>query len=195
MTDAPPATQAAQDATDTIPIVMAVRAAPVEAGGVASLARPGGNVTGLSIMAPGLGSTRLALLKAALPTVSRVAVLGRTGHLTSAGAEALITLADAVLWHHRARVVTLTAQHRLPALFPEREFADAGGCMAYGPSVPESFRRAASYVDRILKGAKPEELPGEQPTQFALVINLKTTKALGLMLPPPLLFQATEVSP
>jgi putative tryptophan/tyrosine transport system substrate-binding protein len=115
--------------------------------------------------------------------------------MTRAGAEALITLADAVLWNHRTRVVELTAQHRLPAMFPEREFADAGGFMAYGPSVPDSFRRAAVYVDRILKGAKPEELPGEQPTQFALVINLKTTKALGLMLPPPLLFQATEVSP
>jgi putative tryptophan/tyrosine transport system substrate-binding protein len=231
VTDATPATQAAKDATSTIPIVMAVSAAPVEAGVVASLARPGGNVTGLSVMAPGLGGKRLELLKEALPHVSRVAVLWSTGNLTSppqwreleaaahvlgvqlhplevphpnelgslfaamttAGAEALITLADAVLWNHRARVVALTAQHRLPAMFPEREFADAGGFMAYGPSVPESFRRAASYVDRILKRAKPEELPVEQPTQFDLVINLKTAKVLGLTLPPPLLFQATEV--
>jgi putative ABC transport system substrate-binding protein len=98
-----------------------------------------------------------------------------------------------VLWNHRARVVALTAQHRLPAMFPEREFADAGGFMAYGPSVPESFRRAASYVDRILKGAKPEELPVEQPTQFDLVINLRTAQALGLTFPPAILLQATEV--
>jgi putative ABC transport system substrate-binding protein len=231
VTDSTPATQAAKDATSTIPIVMTASGAPVEAGVVASLARPGGNVTGLSVMAPGLGGKRLELLKAALPNVSRIAVLWSTGNLTSppqwreleaaahvlgvqlqplevphpneldslfaamttARAEALITLADAVLWNHRARVVALTTQHRLPAMFPEREFADAGGFMAYGPSVPESFRRAASYVDRILKGAKPEELPVEQPTQFDLVINLKTAKALGLTIPPLLLFQATEV--
>lgn len=113
--------------------------------------------------------------------------------MTPAGAEALITLADAVLWNHRTRVVELTAQHRLPAMFPEREFADAGGFMAYGPSVPESFRRAAGYVDRILKGAKPGDLPVEQPTQFDLVINLKTAQALGLTIPPSILFQANEV--
>jgi len=231
VTDATPATKAAKDATSTIPIVMAVSAAPVEAGVVASLARPGGNVTGLSVMAPGLGGKRLELLKAALPYVTRVAVLWSTGNLTSApqwrelvaaahglgvqlyplevphpdeldslfvamttaGAEALITLADAVLWNHRTRVVALTTQHRLPAMFPEREFADAGGFMAYGPSVPESFRRAATYVDRILKGAKPEELPVEQPTQFDFVINLKIVQALGLTMLPSLLFQATEV--
>lgn len=231
VTDATPATQAAKDATGTIPIVFAVSAAPIEAGLVASLARPGGNVTGLSIMAPGLGGKRLELLKAALPNVSRVAVLWSTGNVTSpaqwreleaaahvlgvqlhplevqhpteldslfaamttAGAEALIMLADAVLWNHRTRVVALTAQHRLPTMFPEREFADAGGFMAYGPSVPESFRRAASYVDRILKGAKPEELPVEQPTQFDLVINLKTAQALGLTIPPHLLILADEV--
>ena len=112
--------------------------------------------------------------------------------LTTAGAEAFITLADAVLWNHRARVVALTTQHRLPAMFPEREFADAGGFMAYGPSVPESLRRAATYVDRILKGAKPGDLPVEQPTQFDLVINLKTATALGITVPPSLLFQANE---
>jgi putative ABC transport system substrate-binding protein len=231
VTDSTPATQAAKDATSTIPIVMTGSAAPTETGLVASLARPGGNVTGLSIMAPGLGGKRLELLKEALPHVARVAVLWSTGNLTyppqwreleaaahglgvqlhplevphpneldslfaamtTAGAEALLTLADAVLWNHRTRVVALTAQSRLPAIFPEREFADAGGFMAYGPSVPESFRRAATYVDRILKGAKPEELPVEQPTQFDFVINLKTAQALSLTMPPPLLFQATEV--
>jgi ABC-type uncharacterized transport system substrate-binding protein len=113
--------------------------------------------------------------------------------MTRAGAEALITLADAVLWNHRTRVVELTAQHRLPAMFPEREFADAGGFMAYGPSVPDSFRRAAVYVDRILKGAKPGALPVEQPTQFDLVINLKTAKALGITMPPTLLMRADAV--
>jgi len=231
VTDSTPATQAAKDTTSTIPIVMTACAAPVETGLVASLAQPGGNVTGLSVMAPGLGGKRLELLKEVLPHVSRVAVLWSTGNLTyppqwreleaaahvlgvqlhplevqhpneleslftampTAGAEALITLADAVLWNHRTRVVALTAQSRLPAMFPEREFADAGGFMAYGPSVPESFRRAATYVDRILKGAKPEELPVEQPTQFDFVINLKTAQALSLTIPSPLLFQATEV--
>ena len=113
--------------------------------------------------------------------------------MTRAGAEALITLADAVLWNHRTRVVELTAQHRLPAMFPEREFADAGGFMAYGPSVPDSFRRAAVFVDRILKGAKPGDLPVEQPTQFNLVINLKTAKALGITMPPTLLMRADAV--
>jgi len=231
VTDATPAAQAAKDATSTIPIVMAVSAAPIEAGLVASLARPGGNVTGLSVMAPELGGKRLELLKEVLPNVSRVAVLWSTGNLTypaqwraleaaahvlgvqlhplavpnpneldsifaamtRAGAEALITLADAVLWNHRTRVVELTAQHRLPAMFPEREFADAGGFMAYGPSVPDSFRRAAVYVDRILKGAKPGDLPVEQPTQFNLVINLKTAKALGITMPPTLLMRADAV--
>jgi len=113
--------------------------------------------------------------------------------MTRAGAEALITLADPVLWNHRTRVVELTAQRRLPAMFPEREFADAGGFMAYGPSVPDSFRRAAVYVDRILKGAKPGDLPVEQPTQIDLVINLKTAKALGITMPPTLLMRADEV--
>jgi putative tryptophan/tyrosine transport system substrate-binding protein len=113
--------------------------------------------------------------------------------MTTEGAEALITLADAVLWNHRTRVVALTAQHRLPAMFPEREFADAGGFMAYGPSVPDSFRRAAVYVDRILKGAKPGDLPVEQPTQFDLVINLKTAQALGITIPPDLLMLADKV--
>jgi ABC-type uncharacterized transport system substrate-binding protein len=231
VTDGTPAARAAQDATRAIPIVMAVSGAPIEAGLVTNLARPGGNVTGLSIMAPGLGGKRLELLKEILPHVARVAVLWSTGNLThpaqwreleaaarilgvqlhplevphpneldrifavmaQAGAEALITLADPNLWNHRTQVVALTAQHRLPAMFPEREFADAGGLMAYGPSVPDSFRRAAVYVDRILKGAKPGDLPVEQPTQIDLVINLKTAQALGLTISPALLFQANEV--
>jgi putative ABC transport system substrate-binding protein len=112
--------------------------------------------------------------------------------MTAEGAEACITLADAVLWNHRTRVVALAAQHRLPAMFQEREFVDAGGLIAYGPSVPDSFRRAATYVDKILKGAKPADLPVEQPMKFELVINLKTAQVLGLMIPSVLLFQADK---
>ena len=113
--------------------------------------------------------------------------------MTRAGAEALITLADAVLWNHRTRVVALAAQHRLPAVFDAREFAEAGGLMTYGPSVPDSYRRAAVYVDKILKGTKPADLPVEQPVKFELVINLKTAKALGMTMPPSLLLLADEV--
>jgi putative ABC transport system substrate-binding protein len=231
VTDGTLATRVAKDITGTIPIVMASSAAPIEAGVVTSLARPGGNVTGLSVMAPELGRKRLEFLKEVLPHVSRVAVLWAAGNITQPsqwqeieatarvlriqlyplqvhhpdeldgafatmtgeGAEACITLADAVLWNHRTRVVALAAQHRLPAMFPEREFADAGGLIAYGPSVPDGFRRAAVYVDRILKGTKPADLPVEQLSKFELVINLKTAEALGLTISPTLLFQADEV--
>lgn len=231
VTDGGPAVRAAKDATATLPIVMAASGDPVRLGVIASLARPGGNVTGLSLMAPELGGKRLALLKEALPHVSRVAALWHAGNVAQpdqlreieaaargmglqlhslavqhpdeldsafaamkqAGAEALITLADVVFWNHRTQVVALAAQHRLPAMFPEREFADVGGLMAYGPSVPDSFRRAAIFVDRILKGAKPADLPVEQPVKFELVLNLKTVQALGLTLPPSLLFQADKV--
>ena len=109
------------------------------------------------------------------------------------GAEALIALADAEFWSHRARVVALATQHRLPAVFDAREFAEAGGLMTYGPSVPDSYRRAAVYVDKILKGTKPADLPVEQPVKFELVINLKTAKALGMTMPPSLLLLADEV--
>ena len=231
VTDGTLAARVAKDATGTIPIVMASSAAPIEAGVVASLARPGGNVTGLSVMAPELGRKQLEILKEVLPHVSRIAVLWAAGNITQPsqlreieatarvlslqlhpqqvhnpdeldgafatmtreGAEACITLADAVLWNHRTRVVELAAQHRLPAMFPEREFADAGGLIAYGPSVPDGFRRAAVYVDRILKGTKPADLPVEQPSKFELLINLKTAKALGLTIPPAILFQADKV--
>jgi ABC-type uncharacterized transport system substrate-binding protein len=113
--------------------------------------------------------------------------------MTREGVEALITLADAVLWNHRTRVVALAGQHHLPAMFDAREFADAGGLMAYGPHVPDSYRRAAVYVDKILKGTKPADLPVEQPTKFELVLNLKAAQALGLTIPPSILFQADEV--
>jgi putative tryptophan/tyrosine transport system substrate-binding protein len=109
------------------------------------------------------------------------------------GADALITLPDAMLWNQRLQVAGLAAKHRLPALFPEREFVDAGGLLSYGPSVPASFHRAATYVDKLLKGAKPADLPVEQPTKFELVLNLKTAKALGMTMPPSLLLLADEV--
>jgi putative ABC transport system substrate-binding protein len=231
VTNSGAAAQAARDATETIPIVMTAGGDPVRLGVVASLAQPGGNLTGLSIMTQELDGKRLELLKEALPHVSRVAVLWNAGNpvrpdafreieatarvlglqlhslavrhpdeldsafaaMTREGAEALITLGDAVLWNQRARVVALAAQHRLPAVFDAREFADAGGLMAYGPHVPDSYRRAAYFVDKILKGAKPADLPVEQPTKFELVINLMTAKALGITMPPSLLLLADEV--
>ena len=214
-----------------IPIVMTTSGDSVRSGLVASLAWPGGNMTGLSLMASELGGKRLELLKEALPHVSRVAVLWNAGNpaspdelqaveavarvwglqlqslsvrhpdeldsvftaMTREGAEALIALADGVFWSHRTRVVALAAQHRLPAVFDAREFADAGGLMAYGPHVATNYRRAAVYVDKILKGAHPANLPVEQPVKFEFVINLKTAKALGVTLPPALRFQADEV--
>jgi putative ABC transport system substrate-binding protein len=231
VTNSGAAAQAARDATEAIPIVMAAGGDPVRLGVIASLAQPGGNLTGLSIMTQELDGKRLELLKEALPHVSRVAVLWNAGNparpdafreieatarvlglqlhslavwhpdeldsafaaMTREGAEALITLGDAVLWNQRARVVALAAQHRLPAVFDAREFVDAGGLMAYGPHVPDSYRRAATYVDKILKGAKPADLPIEQPTKFELVLNLKTAKTLRITFPPTLLIQATEV--
>jgi putative tryptophan/tyrosine transport system substrate-binding protein len=227
VTNSGPGAQAAKEATDTIPIVTATSGHYV----VGSLARPGGNITGLTLMTPELGGKRLELLKEVLPQVSRVAVLQNVGNPVSAdelreieatarrlglqlhalairhpdavdrvfaamtreGAEVLLVLADAVFWNHRTRLVALAAQHRLPAVFDAREFAEVGGLMTYGPSVPDSYRRAATYVDKILKGAKPADLPVEQPTTFELVINLKTAEALGLTIPPALLFQADEV--
>jgi putative ABC transport system substrate-binding protein len=227
VTNSGPGAQAAKDATKTIPIVTATSGHYV----VGSLARPGSNITGLTLMTPEVGGKRLELLKEALPHLSRVAVLQNVGNPGSAdelreveaaahslglqlhtfaiqhpdevdrvftamareGAEALIVLADAVFWNHRTRLVALAAQHRLPAVFDAREFAEAGGLMTYGPSVPDSYRRAAVYVDKILKGAKPADLPVERPVKFQLVINLKAAKALGVTIPPALLFQADEV--
>jgi len=219
----------AQHATTTIPIVM-VAADPVGAGLVASLARPGGNSTGLSIMVPGFSGKRLEILKEAVPTLSRVAALWHRdapmgsyvtetqaaaqalglqlqalevrspnefdqafAAMTSEHADALVMIPSGLFFSHRRQLAALAVQHRLPAIFMEREFVDAGGLMAYGPSLSDLSRRAATYVDKILKGAKPADLPIEQPMKFELVINLKTAKALGLTVPPSLLFQANEV--
>ena len=229
--DSTPAALAAQQATHTIPIVMITSGDPVAVGLVASLARPGGNVTGLTFQAPQLSGKRLELLKEAASQTTRVAVLWNATNpahasylgeteaaaralglqlhavavhspadldrafeaIASAQPSALITLADGMLLDNRRRIVAFAAQRRLPALFPDRDFAEAGGLMTYGPNLAANFRRAAYYVDRILKGAQPADLPVEQPMKLELIINLKTAEALGLTLPPTLLFQADEV--
>jgi putative ABC transport system substrate-binding protein len=226
-----PAVRAAMHATSTIPIVMGVSAAPVETGLVTSLARPGGNVTGLSIMAPEGGGKRLELLKDAVPQASRIAVLwnatfpgkalewqatqaaaqavGVTLHsvevrrpddfndafatIARERPDALIVFSEPLALAHKQRIVDFTTQHRLPMISETREFAEAGGLMTYGASLPALFHRAAYYVDRILKGKKPADLPVEQPWKFEFVINLKTAEALGLTLPPHLLAFANEI--
>jgi len=223
--------RAAKEATRTIPIVMAVSGDPVGSGLVASLARPGGNITGLSIQATEVGGKRLELLKEAVPQASRIAVLwnaaepgkelewqdtqraaqalGVTLHsvevrgpedfdrafaaIARERPDALLTFSDPLTLQHQRRIVDFATQNRLPLMSEGKEFAEAGGLMTYGASLPALFRRAAYYVDRILKGAKPADLPVEQPMKFELVINLKTAQALGLTLPSILLFQADEV--
>jgi putative ABC transport system substrate-binding protein len=228
------ATLAAKQATRTLPIVFAVAADPVADGLVTSLARPGGNLTGLSLLFPELVGKCLELLKQAVPGVSWVAVLWHPGALgertekdmlkeaevaaralgvrlqfveargpenfdkafsdmTRARAGALTVLTSAMFVNERRRLVDLAAKNRLPAVYPWREGVDAGGLMSYGPNLADNYRRAAGYVDKILKGAKPADLPVEQPTRFEFVINLKTAKALGLTIPPSLLARADEV--
>jgi putative tryptophan/tyrosine transport system substrate-binding protein len=228
----PTATRAAQHATHTIPTVMTGTADPVGAGFVASLARPGGNITGLSLMMTELPGKRLELLKETVPQSTRVAVLANpafpfyklyVNNLTVAaqalglylhvaevhsadelapafaalsreGADALVVLSDPALMDNLlGRVADLAATHRLPAMYNWKMYAEAGGLMSYGPSLPDSHRRAATYVDKILKGANPADLPVEQPTKFELIINLKAAKAIGLTIPPTILFQANEV--
>jgi putative tryptophan/tyrosine transport system substrate-binding protein len=222
---------AAKHATTRIPIVMAGVAYPVESGLVASLARPGGNITGLASLQHELIGKRLELLKAVLPTVSRVAVLWNPANpahavavreadvatqalgvrlhlveargpdafdrafaaMTRAHAGALLVLGDPLVFEHRRRLVELAVRSRLPTMHNIRPYVEAGGLMAYGPRTTDLRRRAAVYVDKILKGAKPADLPVEQPTTFELIINLKTAEALGLTIPPTLLFQADEV--
>jgi putative ABC transport system substrate-binding protein len=229
-----PAALAAKQATRTIPIVLAWAGDPVGSGLVTSLARPGGNVTGLSVLAPELVGKRLELLKQAVPGVNRVAVLWHPGDyaertdkdmlkeadvaaralgvrlqfveargpedfdrafsdMTRARADAVTVQSTNVFFIERRRLVDLAAKNRLPAMYLTREFVDAGGLMAYGPNVADLFRRAATYVDKILKGAKPGDLPVEQPTKFELVINLRTAKALGLTIPQSLLGRADEI--
>jgi putative tryptophan/tyrosine transport system substrate-binding protein len=226
------AIRAAQHATHTIPIVMAGTGDPVGQGLVASLARPGGNITGLSLLMAELPGKGLELLKETVPQSASVAVLanpadpsyeGRMHNLrmaaqalglhlhvlevrradeldtsfaamTREGADALIVLSDVALMDPlHGRIAALAAQSRLPAMYGWRAYVEAGGLMAYGPSLPDLWRRAAIYVDKLLKGVNPAELPVEQPTKFELVLNLKTAQALGITLPPSLLVLADEV--
>ena len=226
-----PALQVARRQTTTVPIVMAVSSDGVGTVGVASLARPGGNITGLTLMGPDLTGLRLSLLKDAVPAAKQIAVLynpaksptaeelrqtevaaGKLGVVlqpvearsgdalaqafTSAvagGADALITFTHGFALLHRGRIAELAMQHRLPAMYGWREFAEAGGLMVYGPNVVDTLYRAASFVDRILKGGNPADMPIEQPTKYELVINLKTAKALGLEIAAALLVRADEV--
>ena len=229
-----PAALAAKQATRTLPIVFIGAGDPVTIGLVTSLARPGGNVTGLSLLAPELVGKRLELLKQAVPGVGRVAALWQPGFvgertekdmlkevevtaralgvrlqfveargpadfdrafsdMTRARADALTVLGSAMFANERRRVVDLAAKNRLPGVYGFREYVDAGGLMAYGPNVADLFQRAATYADKILKGAKPGDLPVEQPTKFELVLNLKTAKALGLTIPQSVLVRADQV--
>jgi ABC-type uncharacterized transport system substrate-binding protein len=229
-----PQALAAKQATRTLPIVFAAAADPVTDGLVTSLARPGGNVTGLTSLNPDLIGKCLEQLKQAVPGVSRVAVLWSPGGLgertdkdmlkgaevaaralgmrlqfveargpadfdrafseiTKGRADALTVLPSPMFLNERRRLVDLAAKNRLPTVFPNREGVDAGGLMSYGANIADNFRRAAAYVDKILKGATPGDLPVEQPTKFELVINLKTAKALGLTIPPSLLQRADQV--
>jgi putative tryptophan/tyrosine transport system substrate-binding protein len=222
---------AAKRQTSTVPIVIAFSGDPVGTAMVSSLARPGGNITGLSFMSSDLAAKRLELLKQTFPRIARVAVLylpaevstvpelreteaaARTisvtlqplavrhpkdleplfAAATRERADALLVFAHAFAFVHRDRIIELAARQRLPTMYGWREFVDVGGLMSYGPNVNTILRRAAGYVDRILKGAKPGDLPIEQPTKFELIINLKTAKALGLTIPPSLLARADQV--
>lgn len=226
-----PAARAARQATTTIPIVVTLVTDPVEGGLVASLARPGGNVTGLSLMHPDLSGKRLSLLKEIVPKASRVAVLwsrstpsyarllreteaaartlgvqlqvvevrgtaefdGAFSTVIKDRAEALLVLPDPMFRDGLRRILDLAAKRQLPALYWSRDLVDAGGLMSYGANLPEMFRQAATFVDKILKGAKPAALPIEQPAKLELVINLKTAKALGLPIPQSVLLRADHV--
>ena len=226
-----PAALAAKRVTQTVPIVMGQSGDPVAMGAVASLAHPGGNVTGLTTLATDLPGKQVQLLKEAVPKLLRLATLSNPvdplsaaalrhaettvralglqlqavevrdpkefaeafSVMTRAGAGGLVVLPDPMFLTQRARIAELAAKNRLPAIYGIPEHAEAGGLMAYAASRTDLFRRAATYVDKILKGAKPADLPVEQPTKFELVINLKTAKALGLTIPPALLSRADQV--
>ena len=224
-----PTALAAKNATTTIPVVFATGGDPAGTL-VSSIARPGGNVTGLSLVGPELVARQLQLLKEAVPKASRVAVLSnpdnpytltmvkevetaarslkvrthlvesRGGAATDAAFDAmvrvrpnaLLVLFDPILTGQRARIAELANRHRLPSMYPHREYAEAGGLMAYGASLTDLYRRAATYVDKILKGARPADLPVEQPIKFELVVNLGTARSLGLTIPQAVLLRADE---
>ncbi len=226
-----PPTQAAKEATATIPIVMVGIGDPVRAGLVASLARPGGNITGNTVIGPDLGPKRLQILREAIANVTRVAYLANPDNASSMAIlaemkiaapatgmvlipvevrsvgdfepalsamlrerpDAVIVTTDPFHQFHVDRIIEFLANNRLPGMFGAKENVAAGGLMAYGASVPDLFRRAATYVHRILQGTKPADLPIELPTKFDLAINLRTAKALGLELPPTFIARADEV--
>jgi putative ABC transport system substrate-binding protein len=234
VTSGAPPTRAAQNATRTIPIVMTVVGDPIALGFIASLARPGGQITGLTQLSAELNVKRLDLLKEAFPKVSRMAVLfdasasvqgvsstlrdtrtaaralgvnllslelrgpdpdleGAFRMATRERVGALLVVAGPTQELHKKRVVDLASKNRLPAMYAQREYVDVGGLMSYAVSLPDLFRRAATYVDKLLKGARPADLPVEQPTKFELVINLKTAKAQGLTISQSLLLRADQV--
>jgi putative tryptophan/tyrosine transport system substrate-binding protein len=221
---------AAKQATSVIPIIFAAARDPVGTGLVASLARPGGNITGLSIQQPDVAAKRLELLREVVPSLGRLAILGNVGgpavvldmrevqaaartlgldvikleirrgediapafEALKGRAGALYVCIDPLVNTHRIRINTLALAARLPTMHVPREYVEAGGLMSYGPNIPDLYWRAAGYVDKILRGAKPADIPVEQPTKFDLVINLTTAKALGLEMPPILLARANEV--
>ncbi|HEY1232274.1 MAG TPA: ABC transporter substrate-binding protein [Candidatus Binatia bacterium] len=227
----PAVTRPAKEATRTIPIVMAQDTDPVGNGFVASLARPGGNITGLSALAPEISGKRLELLKEIVPKLGRVVIFGTASFPGSremlketelaaaalglqiqpaevrspseveaafrkssrARPDAGLVLAGAVIFSERKKIADLSLRSRLPMIFPQSEYVEDGGLMSYAPSYPDLFRRAATYVDKILKGAKPADLPVEQPTKFEMIINLKTAKQIGLAIPPIVLARADRV--
>ena len=231
VTAASPPTRAAKELTSTIPIVMAFDDDPVGSGFVASLARPGGNITGLSSLALEIGGKQLELLKEIIPRLSRVAILGTSavpqyanlvkeidlaakavgvkvqhldvlnssdlenafGAASKALAGAVLVIGSPILNSHRTQIVVLAAKSRFPAIYSRPEYVQDGGLLYYGTSFPDLFHRAATYVDKILKGAKPGDLPVEQPTKFELVINLKNAKQIGLTIPPQVLARADRV--
>ncbi len=187
---------AAKQASSAVPIVFALVDDPVGMGLVASLARPGGNVTGPSFQAADLSGKRLALLREVVPGLRRLARAEDIAPAFEAlkdRADALYVVGDALVITHRVRINTLALIARLPTIYVVREYVEAGGLMSYGPNFPDLFRRAADYVDKILRGAKPGEIPVEQPTKFDLAINLTTAKALGLTIPESFLLRADEV--
>jgi putative ABC transport system substrate-binding protein len=227
----PTVTRVVKEATSTIPIVMAQDTDPVASGFVASLARPGGNITGLSALAPEMSGKQLDLLQQIIPRLSRVAVIGNSTNpgdaqalretVLAAGsfevylryldvldpkdieivfrdaakgrAEAILVLGNPILNVNRKQIVDLAVKHRLPATYARPEYVEAGGLMYYGTNYNDLLRRASTYVDKILKGAKPADLPVEQPTKFEFIVNLKAAKQIGLKIPPHVLAKADRV--
>ena len=229
VTDGTLAARAAKEATTQVPVVMATVGDAVASGIVGNLARPGGNITGFSLLSLDLSSKRLELLKEVVPAVRRIGVLWSRANsplqfaatqtaarafdiaiesgevqnadaiattvddLAGRGAAGLLVLPDALFWNQRKTIIARATAHHLAGVYPEREYADDGGLIAYGPSVVENFRRAAGYVDRILKGERPADLPVQQPSKFELIVSSKAAKAIGLEVPPTLLAAADEV--